>query len=308
MSMKKLYLILVYFFLVAFSLTAKDVPFLSGRIVDEAGILSNNTIRELEEALRKHEESTSNQIAVLVISSLDDEVLEQYSLKVVETWKLGKKGRDNGVLLLVAITDRKMRIEVGYGLEGDLTDAMCRRIIRNELTPEFRRGNYDAGISAGVMAIMSVIEGSYVGTQVDDSEYEILSWQEQVLIGIFVMSILGLFTFFGIFLKGCAGWFMFFFLIPFYAIFPAVIFGFDAGMNILAAYVVGFIVLKVFFQHTAPGKELVKKMPKIESSGGGSLGSGTWSSSGRSSGWSSGGSSWSGGGGSFGGGGSSGSW
>ena len=304
----RLSLSVLFIFLSLLLTFAKDVPFLSGRIVDEARILSAQTISELEQILATHEQATSNQIAVLIVTSLEDEVLEAYSIKVAETWKLGKKGTDNGVLFLVSIDDRKMRIEVGYGLEGDLTDAMARRIIRNEITPNFRRGDYDEGIKAGVIAIIGVIEGSYVNEEMDDTEFPVFSKKEQILMGVFVMSILGLFTFIGLFVKGGAGWFMYFFLIPFYAIFPSVIFGLTAGMGILGTYLIGFAALRLFLQHTTPGKSFAKKVGNFESSSGSFGTGGGWTSSSRSGGWSSGGSSWSGGGGSFGGGGSSGSW
>ncbi len=124
-------------------------------------MLKQETIDALELKLQAFEDSTSNQIAILTTSSLDGEVLEEYSLKVAENWKLGKKENDNGVLLLIVVDDRKMRIEVGHGLEGVLTDAHCSRIIRNELTPNFRKGDYDAGIKAAVDAMIKSIGGEY---------------------------------------------------------------------------------------------------------------------------------------------------
>jgi uncharacterized protein len=137
------------------------------RVHDEANVLSAQTVQQLESQLKSFEDSTSNQIAILIISSLEVEAIEDYSLRIVESedWKLGQKGKDNGVLLLVAIDDRKMRIEVGYGLEGVLTDALCSRIIRNEMAPNFRRGDYDAGVMAAAIAIMQAIGGEYVADE-----------------------------------------------------------------------------------------------------------------------------------------------
>jgi len=139
-----------------------DVPFLAGRVNDTANMLSPQTITELEALLKTHEDSTSNQVVVLTIPSLQGAVLEEYSMKVAETWKLGQADKDNGVLLLVARDDRKVRIEVGSGLEGNLPDITCGRIIRNEIVSRFRDGNFDAGISNGMKAILLATEGSYV--------------------------------------------------------------------------------------------------------------------------------------------------
>ena len=125
--------------LLANSILALEVPFLSGRVIDETGVLSAESKLSIENKLKEHEKATSNQVVVLIIPSLEGEVLEEYSLKVATTWKLGQKKKDNGVLLLIAKEDRKLRIEVGYGLEGSLTDALCSRIIRKEITPSFKQ-------------------------------------------------------------------------------------------------------------------------------------------------------------------------
>ena len=143
----------------------KEIPELQGlRVHDEANILSQQTVGYLEQQLRAFEDSTTNQIAILIVPSLDGEVLETYSLRVAEKWKLGTKNNDNGVLLIVAIKDHAVRFEVGQGLEGPLPDAICNRIIRNEMAPNFRNGNYDAGIGAAVTAVMQAIRGEYKAT------------------------------------------------------------------------------------------------------------------------------------------------
>src|SRR6476619_6150175 len=120
--------------------SALDVPPLTGRVVDLARVLSGQDTEQLSDQLKAHEEKTGNQVAVLILPSLDGEPLEAYSHRVATTWKLGQKGTDNGVLLLVALTERKLRIEVGYGLEGTLTDLRSARIIRHEIVPRFKTG------------------------------------------------------------------------------------------------------------------------------------------------------------------------
>ncbi|MFZ6002092.1 MAG: TPM domain-containing protein, partial [Bacteroidota bacterium] len=280
----------------------KAVPELwNMRVHDDAHVLSQETIDQLENQLRIFEDSTSNQIAILIISSLDDEVLEEYSLKVAETWKLGTARNDNGVLLLVAVDDHKMRIEVGLGLEGVLTDAQCNRIIRNEMAPAFRRDDYDAGVGAGIDAIIKSIGGEYQAT--DDVTSDGLNMGLGAMIGVslFVFGILGLFTAIALFSKGGPTWFLYVFLIPFYAAFPMGIYGTTIGLYILGTYVIGFPIAKYFLNRSPKWKG--KMLEWQSSSGGGRSGGGSsWSSGGGSSG------GFSGGGGSFGGGGSSGGW
>jgi uncharacterized protein len=302
-SMKHLSFILLLLSTVCFA--QKEVPELWGqRVHDEAHILKPETVDQLEKELKAYEDSTSNQIAILLVQSLDGEVLEEYSIRIVEKWKLGTKEKDNGVLLLVAIDDHKMRIEVGHGLEGVLTDAQSNRIIRNEMAPNFRRGDYDAGILAAVDGIIKSIGGEYKADDISDTEGSGDSLGEKILMGIFVFGILGLFTSFAIFSKGCASWGLYAFLIPFYATFPWAIFGYPRALIILIFYSVATPIAKILIGRSKWGK---KHLMEWKNSGGGS-GSG-WSSGGGGSSWSSGGgSSFSGGGGSFGGGGSSGSW
>lgn len=305
--------ILFLLFLIPFvSFSQKAVPELWGTPVhDEAKILSASTISQLESQLKAFEDSTSNQIAVLIVKSLDGEVLEEYSMRVAhDEWKLGQADKDNGVLLLIAIEDKEMRIEVGEGLEGPLPDAICNQIIRNELRPNFRRQDFDAGVLAGVDAIMKAIAGEYVA---DDFDGEIgldhmMSTGERIFMGLFVFGILGVFVTIGIFTPGCAGWGLYGFLMVFFATFPMVIFGTQGGLTTLISYAIGFPVLKLLIGKSAWGKKISEKMKNNSggrSGGGWSSGSG-WSSGGG--GWSSGGGGFSGGGGSFGGGGSSGSW
>ncbi len=140
---------------------ALDVPPLSGHIVDQAHALPSPVAERLSAELAAHEAETSNQVAVLIIPSLEGEPLFDFSHRVATAWKLGQKGTDNGVLLLVSTKDRKIRLEVGYGLEGVLTDARSAQIIRNEIVPRFRAGDVPAGVTAGVHAVLRTIEGTY---------------------------------------------------------------------------------------------------------------------------------------------------
>jgi uncharacterized protein len=143
-----------------FSLTlALDVPPLRGRINDYAGLIPADRAQALEERLARFEAETGHQIAVLTIPSLKGDSLEDFSMRVAESWKIGKKGFDNGAILLIARDDRKLRIEVGYGLEGVMPDAIASRIIREAITPRFRSGDFAGGIEAGVDAILKITKG-----------------------------------------------------------------------------------------------------------------------------------------------------
>ncbi|MEQ9367212.1 MAG: TPM domain-containing protein [Leptospirales bacterium] len=140
---------------------APDVVYAAGHVNDTADVLSPAVRSELETLLARHAARTSNQIAVLTIPTLAGEAPDEYALRVATAWKLGQAGKDNGVLLLIARDDREIRIEVGYGLEGDLADALCARIIRREIVPRFRDGDFDGGTLAGVRAIIKAIDGAY---------------------------------------------------------------------------------------------------------------------------------------------------
>lgn len=280
---------------------AQEVPFLGGRVNDYAEILSSNTISELNGKLKAFEDSTSNQIAVLTINTLEGADLEEYSIKVAQTWKLGQKGKDNGVLLLVVKDDRKVRIEVGYGLEGTLTDALCSVIIQRGILPKFRNQDYDGGVEAGVASILGAINGTFTA---DDASSEHMGFPEiLIFLGIFTV-VVGMFTFIALFSKGFMSWFLYVFLIPFWLAFPYAAIGGTIGLLPFLIYFIGFPIAKTWLAKSSRGISLQKVIAGsmiISSSGRG------WSSSGG--GWSSGGGGgFSGGGGSFGGGGSSGSW
>lgn len=285
----------------------RAIPPLAGkRVHDEANVLSGSTVQQLELQLKQFEDTTSNQMAILIIPSLEGDVIEDYALRVAHNeWKLGQSKNDNGVLLLIAVEDRKMRIEVGYGLEGVLTDATCNQIIRNEMAPNFRRGDYDAGVLLAVNSMVRAIGGEYVADGSEENLNLPLSGKEKALIGLFVFGILGMFTFTGIASQGAPGWVLYFFLIPFYAIFPGAIFGWGLGLTVLGIYLVAFPILKILFRKMGWSKKFTSSGGR--SGGGWSTGSG-WFSGGSSGGGFGGGGGFSGGGGGFGGGGSSGSW
>lgn len=150
--------------LLAGTAEALNVPKLGGRVNDYASILSPATVSQLESVLKDLETSDSTQIVVLTITSLQGDSLERFSLNVAEQWQIGQSQEDNGALLLIAVEDRKIRIEVGYGLEGTLTDLISGQIIRNIITPHFRRGNFNQGVIDGVGAMIAAVKGEYQAT------------------------------------------------------------------------------------------------------------------------------------------------
>jgi uncharacterized protein len=134
------------------------IPPLTGRVVDLTSTLSAPEVQALTAKLAAWEQKTGNQLAVLVVPSTQPEPIETYSIRVAEAWKIGRKGQDNGAILLVAKNDRKLRIEVGYGFEGSLTDATARRIIAETIAPQFRENRFAQGIEAGVDQIIAVVD------------------------------------------------------------------------------------------------------------------------------------------------------
>lgn len=137
------------------------VPKLTSHVTDMAGTLTPDQRIELDIELQRYEDTTGNQFAVLIIPSLQGESLEEYSLRVAETNKLGTEKNDNGLLVLVAIEDRKIRIEVGYGLEGAIPDVTTALVRENEITPRFRQGDYYGGLQAGLRSLMQAAAGEY---------------------------------------------------------------------------------------------------------------------------------------------------
>jgi len=311
----KFYFLLVLF-LTTFLLSSVDVPYLTGRVTDNAEILGESTRKWLTKILKEHEDQTTNQIAVLTVPYIGDASIEEYAVKVFEAWELGQEGKDNGVLIVVAPNERRMRIEVGYGLEPSLTDLTAGRIIRNKMTPHFKNGDYDAGISEGVSSVITILNGGEeVLSQSENNESEeslFLEFDtpdipitERILIGAFIFGIIGLFTVIGILTPGM-GWFLYFFLIPFWAMFPIIVIGTGGALFCLVTYIIVFPIAKLLLKNTSWYK---KAKTNLRTKGKASIGGFSFSTGGSSgSSWSSGSSSFSGGGGSSGGGGASGSW
>jgi uncharacterized protein len=135
----------------------KPVPALKARVTDLTNTLSPAEAQALDGKLAAWEQQTGNQLAVLLVPTTQPEPIEAYSIRVADAWKIGRKGQDNGALLVVAKDDRKLRIEVGYGFEGSLTDATSRRIIAETIAPAFRQNRYAQGIDAGVDQIIDVV-------------------------------------------------------------------------------------------------------------------------------------------------------
>ena len=276
---------LVLFLLMGLSASALDVPALTGRVVDLAGLLTPQQVQALDTRLQQLEVTDSTQVVILTVPSLEGESLEDFTMRVVESWQLGRKGTDNGVLLFVALQDRAMRIEVGYGLEATLTDAMTSRIIRNEMTPRFRSGDYYGGIDAAVTGIVRTIQGVYQGTRPHASGSDLSK-----LVPLF-LPLLWILNFTGKWGGGIMGMIVGFLL-------PAMLMGPDVIRSLIGAVigaVLGFVL-----------GAIVKSAPGAGRGGGPFIGTGGFGGGGGFGRGGFGG--FSGGGGGFGGGGSSGRW
>jgi uncharacterized protein len=284
---------------------AKEVPYLSGRVVDEAGMIPPDVAQRIETELEALERDTGIQVAVLTVPSLEGEVLEDYSLRVAETWALGRQGEDDGALLLVARDDRKMRIEVGYGLEGRLTDLQSGRILDDVMRPKFRSGDFGGGIEAGVDALAGTLRGDpeAIPEPSPVPTFERPPVGASILGMLIFAVVIGTFSRAALSAPGCSGWFLYLFLVPFYLIFPSALVHPFAGIGLGGAWLIGFPLLHTWLTRSSGGKKFAKRH-----SGWFPVGGGGWSSGGGG-GWSSGGGGgFSGGGGSFGGGGASSSW
>jgi uncharacterized protein len=266
------------------------VPPLTGRVVDQTGTLSSDTIASLTQTLKDFETRKGSQIAVLIVPTTAPETIEQYSIRVAEAWKVGRKKVDDGAILLVARNDHKLRIEVGYGLEGALTDVTAQRIIDEVITPKFKSGDFAGGISDGVDRIIRVVDGEPLPAPEPESQsfhgqdrYDVL-FNPLILFGMFAVGgvlrtllgrLLGSVAIGGVF--GAVAW---------------LAVG-SLAVSVIAAFVAFAFAMFAESVASSNGRS-------GWSGGGGSFSSGSSSSS------DSGG--FSGGGGSFGGGGASGSW
>lgn len=149
-------------------------PSLDMMVNDEAGILSRRQESELENLLKRVKDNTSAEVVLLTVTDLQGLTIEDYSIRLAEKWKVGKSDRDNGVILLVSTGDRKVRLEVGYGLESILTDARSSYIINDKIIPEFRRNDYYSGIKEGLTSVTGVITGEY-----EISDEELAAYQQR---------------------------------------------------------------------------------------------------------------------------------
>ncbi len=289
----------------------RDVPFLSGRVVDEAALLPPEARTALEAKLAALEKETKAQVAVLTVLSLDGEPIEDFSHRVAETWKLGDAQRDDGVLFLVARDDRKMRIEVGYGLEPTLTDIRTRRIQDDLVRPAFRSGDYAGGIERGIDAIGAQLRGQEPPAAPQAVASPPPEMGARLVMGGMLLVIVLVFGGVGLWTPGCACWGIYAIVAPFVALMGAVATSGGVAVWLLLAWLIGFPLLRLWLRLTGRVKKAHSGMLRgskgnrgwIFSGGSGSSSGGSsWSSSSSSSG------GFSGGGGSFGGGGSSSSW
>lgn len=255
--------------LIALPAFGQSLPALTGRVVDNAGMIDDAAERSLVATLAAFEEKSSDQIVVATIASLGGEAIEPYANRLFRYWQLGQAGENNGLLLLVARDDRAMRIEVGYGLEGTLTDLHARLIIENTMVPAFRAGNFSAGITGAIDDIILVLEGNGEELEQRAERNQLTTSNLPDIETIFIIIWLAL-------------------------IFGSVLFS---------------ILAPIYGRKVGPGRYRWLGIETGTSSGGSRSSSGSgWSSGSSGGGWSSGGGGFSGGGGSSGGGGASGRW
>ena len=293
---------------IAPSAVALEVPFLSGRVVDLADLLPPQAEASIDVKLQALEKETGAQLVVLTVPTLEGDPLEDFAIRVAQTWRLGREGVDDGALLLVAREERGLRMEVGYGLEPKLTDITSRRILDEIVVPRFRDGDFAGGIEAGVDAVATVIRGGDPLPPPAAVSQDLLARDPGgKLFFVVVFALFGVpFTLSALRTPGCAGWFLYLFLTPFITMLPYQLFG-RPGLVAPVLWLVGFPILKVILDR--------RPRPPISGSrrrrggwvigpggfGGGGFGGGGFSGGG-------GGGGFSGGGGSFGGGGASSSW
>jgi uncharacterized protein len=269
------------------------IPQLTGRVVDQTGTLSSGDIAALSQKLQDFETRKGSQVAVLIVPTTDPETIEQFSIRVAEAWKIGRKKVDDGAVLVVAKNDRHLRIEVGYGLEGALTDVTSRRIIDEDITPKFRSGDFAGGIVAGVDRMIRVIDGEPLPTPSRSVNFG--NWNE--IEPLFYFVLFGPLVIGGILRR----------------LFGRLLGSFVTGAVVggLAWLVIGSAFIGLGVAVLGSILTFIADLFTGTGTGTGTSRGGSWSGGSSSGGWSSGSSSsggFSGGGGSFGGGGASGSW
>lgn len=169
-----------------FAVAEVKFPSLSGRVVDNAKLLSQSTRYQLTEILQQQEKESSNQIVVVTLEDLQGLTIEEYGYQLGRHWKIGQGEKDNGVLLIIAPSERKVRIEVGYGLEGALTDALSSNIIHTKILPKFKTGDFDGGVLAGVESIIAVIKNEYVPEPTEENDNRRVA----LLVGVFLLFVM----------------------------------------------------------------------------------------------------------------------
>ena len=261
------------------------VPALSSRVTDVTGTLTAEQKGALEQRLAAFEATKGSQIAVLMLSSTKPEEIEQYSIRVAEAWKIGRKGTDDGLMLVVAKDDRRLRIEVGYGLEGAIPDAVAKRVISETITPRFKAGDYYGGISAGVDQLIKLVDGEKLPAPSVSSPASDHATSSRDFTGYLIPAFIFILVAGGV-LRALLG---------------------RLGGAVATGALAGVAGLLLFSLGIAGIAAIIAFIFTLMNTGrlGSALGSGGFSSGGIGSG---GSSSWGGGGGSFGGGGSSGSW
>lgn len=161
-------------------------PTLSGRVVDSAKLLGADTEYRLTELMQQHEEETGNQLVVVTLPDLQGLTIAEYGYQLGRHWKIGQEDKDNGALLIIAPNERQVRIEVGYGLEGALTDALSANIIHTKILPEFKNGDFDGGVTAGVQSMIAAIRDEYVAEPTESGGDRRLA----LLVGLFLLLVM----------------------------------------------------------------------------------------------------------------------
>jgi len=303
---------------------ALDVPYLSGRVVDGAAMLAPADEQRIAARLEKLERETGAQVVVLTVPTLDGNPVEDYALKVAETWKLGRKGVDDGVVFLIAREEHALRFEVGYGLESKLPDITCKRILDELVVPRLREGDFAGGVEAGIDAVEKAVRGGDPLPPPKPRAFgggSPFASPSRMLMGIVSLLFVIPFASSALYTSGPGGWVLYGILTPFLAVFPTATFGLP-GLIVPLLWLVGFPILRHRIQR-AGGRGLKgRPQPARRGSGwwgsgggwggfGGGLGGGGFGGGGFGGGGFSGGGGgggFSGGGGSFGGGGASSHW
>ena len=300
---------------------AVDVPHLTGRVVDTAELLTPAEEQRIAARLEALERTTGAQVVVLTVPTLDGNPVEDYALKVAETWKLGRKGVDDGVVFLIAREERALRLEVGYGLESKLPDILGKRILDELVVPRLREGNIAGGVEAGVDAVEKAVRGGdpLPAPKRGTGPFAPLGSPGRLVMGIVFLLFTIPFAMSALYTTGPGSWLVYGILTPFFAAFPIATFG-AAGMVVPLLWLIGFPILRHRIQKAAPRARRLggRPQPARRGSGwwgsggmggfGGSLGGGGFGGGGFSGGGFGGGGGFSGGGGSFGGGGASSRW